>query len=129
MVRRGEVIAIKPECVDAYVEYHRNVWPEVSKMISECNIRNYSIFLREGLMFAYYEYVGTDFDADMAKMAADPNTQKWWVRRQTAAEPSGVAEREGMVGLDGRGFPSGLTWRRQRATSESKEEIKCSKRA
>ena len=78
MVRHGEVIAIRPECVDAYVEYHRKVWPEVSKMISECNIRNYSIFLREGLMFAYYEYVGTDFDADMAKMAADPNTQKWW---------------------------------------------------
>ena len=29
-------------------------------------------------MFAYYEYVGEDFDADMAKVAADPATQKWW---------------------------------------------------
>jgi L-rhamnose mutarotase len=24
------------------------------------------------------EYVGDDFDADMAKMAADETTQKWW---------------------------------------------------
>ena len=30
------------------------------------------------LLFAYFEYVGDDFDADMAKMAADPETQRWW---------------------------------------------------
>ena len=28
--------------------------------------------------FAYFEYEGEDFDADMAKMAADPATQRWW---------------------------------------------------
>lgn len=78
MVRHGEVIGIKPECVDAYVDWHRKVWPEVATRISECNIRNYSIFLREGVMFAYYEYIGTDIAADMAKMAADPKTQEWW---------------------------------------------------
>jgi len=26
----------------------------------------------------YFEYVGRDFAADMAKMAADPTTRKWW---------------------------------------------------
>lgn len=26
----------------------------------------------------YFEYVGADFEADMAKMARDENTQKWW---------------------------------------------------
>ena len=30
------------------------------------------------LLFAYMEYHGDDFDADMAKMAADETTQKWW---------------------------------------------------
>jgi len=78
MVRHGEVIGVKPECVEAYVEYHRKVWPEVAATISACNIRNYSIYLHNGLMFAYYEYVGTDFEGDMAKMAADPKTQEWW---------------------------------------------------
>ncbi len=38
----------------------------------------YSIFHKDGLLFAYFEYVGEDFDADMAKMAADPKTQEWW---------------------------------------------------
>ena len=25
-----------------------------------------------------FKYVGTDYEADMKKMAADPTTQKWW---------------------------------------------------
>jgi L-rhamnose mutarotase len=29
-------------------------------------------------LFSYFEYVGRDFSADMAKMAADPVTQQWW---------------------------------------------------
>ena len=49
-------------------------------MISACNIKNYTIFLREpeNLLFAYWEYHGEDFAADAAKMAADPETQRWW---------------------------------------------------
>jgi len=47
-------------------------------MIRCCNIRNYSIYLRDGLLFGYFEYHGSDFEADMAKMAADPKTQEWW---------------------------------------------------
>jgi L-rhamnose mutarotase len=56
-------------------------------MIKECNIRNYSIFLRDGYLFAYFEYTGTDFSADMATMAADPNTQKWWKLTDPCQEP------------------------------------------
>lgn len=50
---------------------------DVLKMITTCNIRNYSIFHKGHQLFAYFEYVGENFDADMAKMAADPTTQKW----------------------------------------------------
>jgi L-rhamnose mutarotase len=78
MVRHGEVIAIKPECIADYVAYHKAVWPEVAAKISACNIQNYSIFLHDGVLFAYYEYTGSDFAADMAKMAADPKTLEWW---------------------------------------------------
>ncbi|MBV8478104.1 MAG: L-rhamnose mutarotase, partial [Acidobacteria bacterium] len=42
------------------------------------NIRNYSIYLKEDLLFGYLEYHGNDFTADMAKMAPDPKTQEWW---------------------------------------------------
>ena len=63
------------------------VWPEVAKTISECNITNYSIYHHDGLLFAYFEYVGDDFEGDMAKMAADPMTQKWWAVQKPLQQP------------------------------------------
>lgn len=78
MKRYGQVIRLQPGAREKYVRYHANVWPEVLGMIHECNIRNYSIFLKDDTLYAYFEYVGDDFDADMKKMAADPKTQEWW---------------------------------------------------
>lgn len=78
MKRYGQVIKVRPEKKERYKELHAAVWPEVMKTITECNMRNYSIYLKDDYLFAYFEYVGDDFDADMAKMAADPITQKWW---------------------------------------------------
>ena len=76
--RYGRIIGLKPEAYDEYVKYHAAVWPEVLKTIHDCHICNYTIFYRDHLLFAYFEYTGDDFDADMAKMAADPKTQEWW---------------------------------------------------
>ena len=78
MKRYGQIIGVDPQQFESYKEYHAAVWPDVLKMITECNIRNYSIFHKDGLLFAYFEYIGEDFAADMAKMVADPTTQKWW---------------------------------------------------
>ncbi|MBO9629221.1 L-rhamnose mutarotase [Shinella sp. WSJ-2] len=80
MQRIGMVIGVKPEKIEEYKRLHAAVWPDVLSMISACNIRNYSIFLKEpeNLLFSFFEYHGTDYAADMAKMAADPKTQEWW---------------------------------------------------
>lgn len=78
MRRFGQVIGIDPVQIEKYREYHGAVWPEVLGMIKECNICNYSIFLKENMLFAYFEYNGSDFDSDMAKMAAHPVTREWW---------------------------------------------------
>lgn len=80
MQRMGMVIGLNPEKVDEYKRLHAAVWPDVLAMISKCNIRNYSIFLKEpeNLLFGYWEYHGEDFEADAAQMAADPTTQEWW---------------------------------------------------
>ena len=78
MKRYGMAIKVKPGKFEEYKRLHADVWPDVLKMIAECNIRNYSIYHKDGMMFSYFEYVGDDFDADMAKMAADPTTQEWW---------------------------------------------------
>ena len=82
MQRYGQVIGVKPEQLEEYKKNHAAVWPEILDMIRECNIQNYSIYYKDvngaPLLFAYFEYVGDDFEADMAKMAADPKTQEWW---------------------------------------------------
>ena len=81
--RYGMVIGVKPDKIKEYKRLHESTWPGVLKKIKECNIINYSIYLKElepgkFYLFSYFEYTGTDFDADMEKMAADPTTQEWW---------------------------------------------------
>ncbi len=78
MHRYGSVIRLRPEMEARYRELHAAVWPEVLAQISASNIRNYTIFLRDGVLFSYFEYVGEDFAGDMARMAQDPTTQQWW---------------------------------------------------
>jgi L-rhamnose mutarotase len=78
-VRRfGSVIGLRPERAAEYLALHRAVWPTVLALIEASNIRNYSIYRHGDLLFSYYEYVGSDYEADMERMAADPETQRWW---------------------------------------------------
>ena len=77
------VLALHPDRVQEYKRLHAAVWPGVLDTIRECNIRNYSIYLRvlddgQHYLFSYFEHTGDNFAADMAKMAADPTTQRWW---------------------------------------------------
>ena len=80
MTRMGMCLRLKPDRVAEYKRLHAAVWPDVLATISACNIRNYSIFLKEpeNILFGYWEYHGADFRADAARMAADPVTQRWW---------------------------------------------------
>ena len=78
MKRYCQLVRVKPEAIAEYERIHAAVWPGVLDMIRQCNIRNYSIFLRDGTLYSYFEYHGDDFAGDMAKMAADPTTQEWW---------------------------------------------------
>ena len=47
MKRYGMAIKVKPEKIEEYKKLHASVWPDVLKMISDCNIRNYSIYLKD----------------------------------------------------------------------------------
>ncbi|MBM4042118.1 MAG: L-rhamnose mutarotase [Planctomycetes bacterium] len=87
MQRFGMVIKVKPEKLEEYKRLHAAAWPGVLRMIGECNIRNYSIYHKDGWLFSYFEYHGSDFEADMAKMAADPTTQQWWAVCKPCHEP------------------------------------------
>jgi L-rhamnose mutarotase len=76
--RVAQATRLLPEEEAEYIRYHQNVWPEVLRTIADCDIRNYSIFLRDGVLFAYFEYHGSDYAASMRKMAECPVTQRWW---------------------------------------------------
>jgi L-rhamnose mutarotase len=78
MQRFASVIGVSKESRVEYERLHAKVWPEVLGQIKKSNIRNYSIFRYGELLFSYFEYVGLDFEGDMAKMAQDPKTQEWW---------------------------------------------------
>ena len=85
--RFGWVIKVKPDKLEEYKRLHANPWPEVNRILTESNIQNYSIYYRDGLLFSYLEYTGSDFDADMKKMADNPVTQKWWKLTDPCQEP------------------------------------------
>lgn len=87
MVRHGQIIRLREGVLQEYKRYHEKIWPEVADRIRECNIHNYSIFHKDGLLFAFFEYHGEDFAADMEKMAADPKTQEWWAIMKPMQEP------------------------------------------
>jgi L-rhamnose mutarotase len=89
MQRMAQVIKVKPEAIPEYKRIHAAVWPEILAAIRESNIRNYTIFLQEpeNVLFAYWEYHGTDFAADMEKIKKAPRMQEWWNITDTMQEP------------------------------------------
>ncbi|MET9634089.1 L-rhamnose mutarotase [Lentzea sp. NPDC006480] len=76
--RYGMMIRLRPEHREEYLRLHSAVWPAVEQTMLDANIRNFTIFLHGDLLFGYYEYIGDDDEADQARIAADPETQRWW---------------------------------------------------
>jgi L-rhamnose mutarotase len=83
----GSLIKVKQEYEERYIILHKHTFPEVLEQIRKSNIRNYSIFLRDSVLFSYFEYIGSDFKADMAKMAEDKVTTEWWKLTDPMQEP------------------------------------------
>jgi L-rhamnose mutarotase len=76
--RHGLVVNVVPEKRAEYLRLHAEVWPAVEATLRDCNVHNYTIFVLENTLFAYYEYTGADHEADMARIAEDPVTREWW---------------------------------------------------
>ncbi len=79
------ITSLKPENADHYRQPHANPCPSVNKWIKTSHIQNFSIHEREIdgklYLFACLLYSGNDIDAEMKRMAADPETVRW--RRET----------------------------------------------
>lgn len=78
--RFGMAARLLPERREEYLALHGAVWPQVEATITDCGIRNFTIFVTGDVLFGYFEYVGEDYEADQVRMAADPVTRDWWAR-------------------------------------------------
>lgn len=88
MVQRfASIVRLRHEHEAEYRDLHVNVWPDVLAALKRAHVRNYSIFLRDGLLFSYMEYTGDDYAADMARVAADEATQRWWQLTDPCQQP------------------------------------------
>lgn len=102
--RHAWVTGLKPEKADYYRKLHAEPWPAVNATLKRSNIRNFSIYEREiagkTYLFAYLEYTGRDFDADMKKMAECPHTQRWWKETDPCQSPLPDALKAGKIWSD-----------------------------
>jgi L-rhamnose mutarotase len=89
MKRFGQLIGLRPEVLEEYKRYHAAVWPEILDAIRKAGIRNYSIFLFGGKLFAYFEYTGPDqeFEERMRELARAPRMREWWDIMDAMQEP------------------------------------------
>ncbi len=85
--RHGGVLRVRPEHFEEYKRQHAAVWSGVLETIARSHLRNFSIYHHAGLLFSYYEYWGDDYAADMARIAADPVTQRWWALMEPMQDP------------------------------------------
>ena len=102
--RHAWVTGLKPQKAAYYHKLHANPWPSVNATIKACHLQNFSIYEREiegkTYLFAYLEYTGKDFAADMKKMAADPETQRWWKETDPCQSPLPDALKAGKTWSD-----------------------------
>jgi L-rhamnose mutarotase len=80
MRRFGQRLGLRPERLAEYRRHHAAIWPEIAQAIHRAGIRNYSIFHRDGALFAYYEYVGppAEYEQRMQELARAPRMREWW---------------------------------------------------
>ncbi len=114
MKRYGMVIGVRAEKIDEYKKLHAAVWPDVLKMIQQCNIRNYSIYLRQlddgqHYLFSYFEYTGSGLRRRHGEDGRRPDHATLVGRLQALPETAGQPRARGVVVRHGRGVSPGLT--------------------
>jgi len=79
--RVGMVVGIRPDKLAEYKQLHADSNPGVRDLLNKYHMHNFSIYLQQiddkWYEFGYYEYTGTDFEGDMARMDKEPRTIEW----------------------------------------------------
>ena len=83
------IIGAKAEFIEQYMQLHDATWAEVMERMYRANMRDFVVWLHEetNQMFHQFCYVGDDFEADMASVAADPIVRFWWTHCEPCQAP------------------------------------------
>lgn len=94
--RIGRVVEIRPECVESYRSMLDDENPELRGLLKGCQFRNFSLFLSQQgnrwFLFAYCEYAGRDYQADVTALEGNEIYQKWMEACQAMHVPDAAAE-------------------------------------
>lgn len=77
MYRNAFTMKLKPGFEAEYKKRHDEIWPELSKLLSDSGISEYSIFLNEktGVLFAFQK-LKDGFEGE--SIPNNPIVKKWW---------------------------------------------------
>lgn len=77
MKRMAFKMKLKPGCEAEYKKRHDEIWPELSQMLREAGVSDYSIFLdSESLTLFAVQKLSEGNTADT--LPQDPIVRKWW---------------------------------------------------
>jgi len=67
---------IKDGMLDEYIRRHDEIWPEMTQVLNDAGVHNYTIWQVENTLFGYYEAEkGIDFAAKV--QSGSPVVDKW----------------------------------------------------
>lgn len=66
---------VKPGMLEEYIKRHDEIWPEMTTMLNDAGIRNYTIWNQGELLFGYYECDSVEY-ASRIQATSDVN-KKW----------------------------------------------------
>lgn len=77
MNRTAFKMKLRPGCEEEYKKRHDEIWPELSRLIRDSGVSDYSIFLdREtNTLFAVQKQSGIQSSQDLGTL---PVVRKWW---------------------------------------------------
>ncbi|MBM4163582.1 MAG: L-rhamnose mutarotase [Lentisphaerae bacterium] len=78
---------IKSECLDAYKEYHRQVWPELEAVYRKAGFTELSCFLNDNLLVIFLEYDNARYPASSAWLDTNEVQVKWQALMKPMSDP------------------------------------------
>jgi L-rhamnose mutarotase len=77
MARIAFTMQLNRGCKDEYKKRHDEIWPELTILLHEAGVHEYSIFLDEK-SYTLFAFLKTETPEAMNILPAKPVMQKWW---------------------------------------------------